>query len=194
MPPKCKSNPPSARSGSGCSGGSAPCPNCCCCVTRVAIQNVQTFTTPPIFRGGTWVANGHSFDLVIDMNFAAGTGGTADCTIEWWEKTDVPYTPAMQADTWTDMYSLFPTSVTFGPWNSRTVPCPGGGALTVTIVDIPSLGALPPGSSQSRTLKFRIMIKSGGGCGCANGCLMAKAEQVLTSVNGALVPADCSFG
>ena len=49
----------------------------------------------------------------------------------------------MQADTWTDMYSLFPTSVTFGPWNSRTVPCPGGGALTVTIVDIPSLGALP---------------------------------------------------
>jgi hypothetical protein len=153
---------------------------------------VQSFTVPAINRGGAWVANGHSFDFVIQMTFTGGTGGSADCTFEWWEKVDVPAISGHSANTWTDMFVLAPTSPTFDPWNNRVVPCPAGGNLTVTIVDVPSLGA-PPGSTQTRTLDFRLMVKSGGGCGCANGCLMAKARQILTMVNGSLVASDCSF-
>ena len=138
------------------------------------------------------MANGHSFDFVINMSFAAGTAGTSDCTLEWWEKVD-GLGIGQTANTWTEMLKFARTSVTFDPWNNRVVPCPGGGNLTVTIVDIPSLGAQSPSFSGDRTLEFRLMIKSGGGCGCANGCLMAKAKQVLTMVNGALVAANCSF-
>lgn len=192
MPPKCKSNPPSSRAAASSSGTGAPCPPCCGCVTSAVIQNVQAFTTPPIFRGGGWVANGHSFDFVIQMSFSAGTGGTVDCTFEWWEKCNVPAIPGHAANTWTDMFALVPTSPTFSPWNNRVVPCPAGGNLTVTIVDVPGLGN-PPGVTQSRTLEFRLMVKSGGGCGCANGCLMARARQELVMVNGSLVSADCSF-
>jgi hypothetical protein len=192
MPPKCKSSPPSGRSGAGSSGGSSPCPKCCGCVTRVAIQNVQMFTKPAIFRGGAWVSNGHSFDFVIDMSFTGGSGGTSDCNLEWWEKVD-GLGIGQTANTWTEMLKFAPTSPTFDPWNNRVVPCPGGGNLTVTIVDIPSLGDQSPSFSADRTLEFRLMIKSGGGCGCAHGCLMAKAKQVLTMVNGALVAAKCSF-
>jgi hypothetical protein len=191
MPPKCKSNPPSGRSGASSSGGTAPCPKCCCCVTQVAIQNVQMFTSP-VFRGGGWAANGHSFDFVINMTFAAGSAGTSDCTLEWWEKVD-GLGIGQTANTWTEMFKFASTSPTFNPWNNRVVPCPGGGNLTVTIVDIPGLGSQSPSFSGDRTLEFRLMIKSGGGCGCAHGCLMAKAKQVLTMVNGALVLAKCSF-
>jgi hypothetical protein len=191
MPPKCKSNPPSGRSGAGCSGGTAPCPKCCGCVTGVAIQNVQMFTTPPINRGGGTVANGHSFDFVINMSFTGGTGGNSDCTFEWWEKVD-NLGIGQTANTWTEMFAFAPTSPTFDPWNNRVVPCPAGGNLTVTIVDVPSLG-MPPNFSGTRNLEFRLMVKSGGGCGCANGCLMAKAKQVLTMVNGVLDAAHCSF-
>src|SRR5438132_14209395 len=123
MPPKCGSNPPSARSGGSSSGSSVPCPNCCGCVTGAVIQNVQFFTTPPITRGGATVANGHSFDFVISMSFTAGTGGTVDCTFEWWEKVDVPAIAGHSANTWTDMFAFVPTSPTFDPWNNRVVSC-----------------------------------------------------------------------
>jgi hypothetical protein len=156
------------------------------------IQNVQLFTTPPIVRGGGTVANGHSFDFVIDMTFTGGPGGTSDCTFEWWERVNLPAIPGHPPNVFTNMFVLAPTSPTFNPWNNRVVPCPAGGNLTVTIVDVPSLGT-PPGVTQTRTLEFRLIVKSGGGCGCANGFLIAQATQVLTMVNGALVVDQCSF-
>lgn len=194
MPGCNSSTPPSSRPAASSSAGTtSTCAKCCGCVNDVVIQNVQSFTMPPITRGGTTVANGHSFDLVITMTFTGCAGGaTEDCTLEWWEKTNVPYTPAMTANTWTDMFALFATSVTFSPWNSRVVPCPAGGNLTVTIVDIPSLGN-PAGVTQTRTLEFRVTVKSGNGCTCSSARKTARATQTLQMVNGAIVAAGTSF-
>lgn len=193
-PPPTPSTTPAAPAATGSKapcGGATPT-KCCCCTNSVTIQNVQSFTTPPIVRGGTTVANGHSFDLVIDMTYTAGTAGKSDCVLEWNEKTNLPAIPGHSPNTWTDMFALFPTSVTFAPWNNRVVPCPAGGGLSVTIVDIPSLGN-PPGVTQTRTLEFRLSVKSGAGCCCGSASATATATQVLTMVNGALVPAGTSF-
>lgn len=182
--------PTSPQAGSGDSPAApttVPCPhcNCCCCVTSAAIQNARS--------GGVRPGNlGHSFDFVIGMDFAAGSAGRSDCALEWWERTNVPYTTGMAANTWTNMFALVPTSPTFGPWNNRVVPCPAGGSLSVTIVDIPSL-ASRPGRNVTRTLEFRLTVTSGGGCSCSYTSATARATQVLQMVNGALVADGSSF-
>lgn len=189
------STPPSRRSGGVSGAGTcATCPQCCGCVSSAAIGNVQSFTVPPIDRGGATVANGHSFDFVIQMAFTAGGGGgaAADCTLEWWERVDLPAVPGHAPNTWTDMFALVPTSPTFNPWTGRVVPCPTGGNLTVTIVDIPSLGT-PPGVTQTRTLEFRLVVNSGAGCTCAHTSATARARQALQMVNGSIVAAGTSF-
>jgi hypothetical protein len=198
MGPECKSSPPSKRSSSGAKGGTAPCPKCCGCVTGLSIEDVKLFTSTPPFGGkyGTDVANGHSFVVYIDMSFCPGTSVAtfSDCALEWWEKTNVPYIHAHNAqkkNTWTDLYALIYDSPTFDPWNDRVVLCPGGGDLSVRIEDIPCLGTAP-GINITRTLEFRIIVRSGG-CGCAKGCLMVRAKQVLVMMNGELVKEKCSF-
>lgn len=169
-----------------------PCPKCCCCVKSVSISNVQLFTVPPSVRGGAWVANGHQFDLTIQMDFCGGATGTSDCTLEWWESTNDPYYGNLPTTKGTDMYATLPTSGTFNPWNNRTPPCPGGGTLSVVIVDIPSLGN-PPGVTKKRTLKFRIVVRSGTGCTCNLTSVTVTATQVLQMVNGTLVTGASSF-
>lgn len=186
------SPPSSGDGGASCDGGSPPCPKCCCCVTSATIGNVRPLGATPQFVGGGWVANGHAFDFTIVMSFAAGSSGISDCTFEWWEKVNVPAVAGHPANTWTDMFALVPTSPTFNPWNNRTIPCPGGGSLTVTIVDVPSLGS-QPGQTVTRTLEFKLVAKSGSGCGCGKSSATATAKQVLQMVNGSLVAAGTSF-
>jgi hypothetical protein len=166
-----------------------PC-NCCCCVTSAIIENVHAFgaggyidpTPPPIT-----VYNGHIFDFRIEMMFAAGTSGTSDCVLEWWEKVNIPALTGHAPNTWTNMYSSYSGSPTLQPWVNRTVRCPAGGSTTVVIHDPPSLG-IAPGITQTRTLRFRLVVKSGAGCSCGNTRVTARATQVLEMINGTLSP------
>lgn len=170
------------------------CPKCCCCVNSVSIGNVRfTAATPLPIPSASWTLyNGHAFDFTIQMGFCNGATGTADCTLEWWEKVNAGGIPGAPLNAWTDMYAQFTTSPTFAPWKNRTVPCPGGGSLTVMIVDVPQLGA-QPGLTMTRNLEFRLVVRSGAGCTCTHTSATATATQVLTMVNGNLVTASCSF-
>lgn len=174
-----KTTPPSSGSGGtpvGCT--TTTCPKCCGCVASATISNITSYNDGSRF--------GHNFDFTIQMDFAAGTGGVQDCTLEWWEKTNIPAVPGAVADAWTELYAVYSVSPTFDPWKNRTVPCPGGGHLSVTITDVPGLG-IRPGRTARRTLQFRLVAKSGTGCSCANSSQTATATQVLEIVNG--VPA-----
>jgi hypothetical protein len=189
-------NAAKAKPSTPCGSTAQPCPaKCCCCVTNAVIENVRSFgaggfldPTPPPMT----MYNGHAFDFRIEMTFAAGASGTSDCVLEWWEKTNRPYVAVMQQNTWTDMYSTYAQSPTLGPWVNRTVPCPGGGSLTVVILDPPSLGNAP-GRTLTRTLEFRLVAKSGSGCSCAKTSATATATQVLVMVNGVLDASASSF-
>ncbi len=153
----------------------APCPKCSCCVTLVAIQNISAYNTGARF--------GHKYDFAIEMLYAAGACGTCDCVLEWWEKTNLPAVPGHPPNAWTDLYAAYSQSPTFDPWKNRTVPCPGGGSSTVTIMDPPALG-IRPGRTTQRTLEFRLTVKSCSTGSCANASLTATATQVLEIING----------
>ena len=160
--------------GGSCSGGAAPCPNCCCCATTGTIQNITAFNNGSQF--------GHQYDFVIQIAYSAGTAGTRDCTLEWWENTTIPYFAVNTPNTWTQLHGVVASPV-FDPWDHRVVPCPGGGSLTVTLTDPPGLGIVP-GRTAQRTLKFRLKVISGSGCPCGQASATATATQVLEIING----------
>lgn len=187
------SSAPTAGTPAACTTGT--CPKCCCCVTSAVIENVHAFgaagyvdPTPPPMR----MYNGHIFDFRIEMTFAAGSSGTSDCALEWWEKVNIPAIPGHQPNTWTDMYAFYSQSPTLGPWVNRTIPCPNGGSTTVVIHDPPSLGNAP-GQTLTRTLEFRLVAKSGSGCSCGKTSVTVTAKQVLVMVNGTLDTSASSF-
>jgi hypothetical protein len=173
------------------------CPNCCCCVTSVAIQNVRNLgPTGTVIHYGPHAmrfSNGHAFDYVMNFNYRAGSSGTRDCSFEWWERVNLPAHATHPANTWTEMFTVgSPTSPIWIPWTNRAVPCPGGGNLSVTFVDPPSLGDAP-GRTLTRTLEFRLVARSGSGCGCGTSSATATATQVLVMVNGTLDNSASSF-
>ena len=157
---------------------------CYCCVSSVAIKNIS--------RIDNATHMGHSYDLEIQMARSTQYGPrlAPECTLEWWEKTNVPYTAGMAANTWTNMFRLLPTSPTFNPWHNRSTACDANS--TVTINDPPALGKRP-GRTVTRTLEFDLKVKSGPGGSCANSEQSATATQVLTMVNGAPDWANSSF-
>ncbi|GAA2623928.1 eCIS core domain-containing protein [Paractinoplanes durhamensis] len=155
---------------------------CDCCVSSVGIKNIAKIDNATHM--------GHSFDLEIKMARAAGPKPGPECTLEWWEKTNVPAIPGMNPNTWTEMFQLYPQSPTFAPWHNRSTAC--GGTSTVTINDPPGLGKRP-GRTVTRTLEFDLRVKSGPGATCANPVKGATAKQVLTMVNGAPDWAKSSF-
>jgi type VI secretion system secreted protein VgrG len=169
-------------------------PNCCGCVLRVSIENVRAVGETPETHGGKTSFHGHAFDFKIEMNFTAGSGaGISDCTLEWWETNDQP-SGWIQKNVETDMYAEFPVSDTFKPWKDRKVPCPGGGPLVVTITDFPSLATRLPTATGTRHLKFRLVVRSGGGCSCGITSATATATQILTLEKGKLVFQDFKIG
>jgi Domain of unknown function (DUF4157) len=157
---------------------------CYCCVSSVAIKNVA--------RIDNSTHMGHSFDFEIQMARATKHGPRLgpECTLEWWEKTDVPAIKGHAPNTWTNMFQLAPTSPTFSPWNNRSTACDTNS--TVTINDHPSLGKRP-GRTVTRTLEFDLKVKSGPGGECGNSEQSATAKQVLTMVNSAPDWAKSSF-
>lgn len=178
--------PPSSGSGASTppTNPTQPCPDCNCCVTSVVIENV----TP--FNNGSQA--GHSYDFRINMTYSGGTSGTSNCVLEWWERTNVTYLPNQQANTWMELYAFYPQSPTFSPWTNRSIPCPGGGSSTVVINDPPALG-IRPGRTVTRTLDFRLKVKSGSSCPCSVTSATATATQVLVMVNGVLDNSASSF-
>lgn len=134
-------------------------------------------------RGGLF---GHDLYTEMIMNFAAGGAG-ADCTFQWWERSDNPPAwypaPANTPFVWNDMFAILPAS--FAAWNGRVVPCPAGGPLTVTDYDPPGL-AIWPGRTKRRVLDLRATVLSGGGCACAFASKSALGTQTLELVNGAI--------
>jgi hypothetical protein len=157
---------------------------CYCCITSVAIKNIS--------RIDNATQMGHSYDLEIKMARSTEHGPRLEpeCTLEWWERTNVPYTAGMAANTWTNMFQLVPGSPTFNPWNNRSTQCDTNS--TVTINDPPALGKRT-GRTVTRTLEFDLKVKSGPGGTCADSEKSATATQVLTMVNGAPDWANSSF-
>lgn len=157
---------------------------CYCCVSSVAIKNIS--------RIDNATHMGHSFDFEIKMARATEYGPRLEpeCTLEWWERTNVPAIPGHAPNTWTDMFKLLPTSPTFNPWNNRSAVCNTNS--TVAINDPPALGKRP-GRTVTRTLEFDLKVKSGPGGTCASSEKSATATQVLTMVNGAPDWASSSF-
>ena len=175
-----KTTSPSAGDGGTPAGCTVlPC-NCCCCVTSLAIQNITRIDIP--------ARMGHSFNTAIGLSYS-GSGAKKSCSFEWWEKTNVPAIGGHQPNVWTDMFQLM-GGASFAAWTGRTEPCPG--SETVTDTDPPALGRTP-GRTVTRTLEFRIVVKSGAGCSCGNSSLQVTATQVLTMVNGGPDWANSSF-
>lgn len=189
-----KPTPPSSGGGSTApSNPVQPCPKCNCCVTSAVIENVifvgsAGMTSP---NTGRKFYNGHIFDFHIKMTFTGGSP-TVDCSMEWWEKVNIPAIAGHKPNVWTDMYAFYSESPTLAPWTKRTNPCPSGGSTTVVIRDPPSLGNAP-GRTLTRTLEFKLVAKSGSGCPCAITSATARATQVLVMVNGVLDTAASSF-
>jgi hypothetical protein len=194
-----KTTPPTAGDGgSPANGTSTSCPKCCCCAVGAVITNVRSFfgsTLQEVTYGPDTMsfANGHAFDFVMTFNYRAGSTGRSDCTFEWNERVNIPAHATHPANTWTDMYTVgSPTSPIWIPWTNRSIPCPSGGNIVVTFTDPPSLGSAP-GRTLTRTLEFRLVIKSGPGCGCSKNTITATATQVLVMINGVIDQSSSSF-
>jgi hypothetical protein len=157
---------------------------CPCCVDSIAINSIRRIDTASHM--------GHSFDVDIGLGFPA-SGPTGSCTLEWWEKTNIPAIPGHAPNTWTDMFALLPTSPTFAPWNNRAESC--GSSTGVTITDPPSLGKRA-GRTVTRTLEFRIVVNSmpaNSESGCSEASRQVTATQVLKMDNGVPDWAGSSF-
>jgi len=159
---------------------------CPCCTDSIGISNINQIDIPSRM--------GHSFDVLMGLSYPA-SGPPGSCELEWWEKTNVPYTRGMSPNTWTNMFALHPNSPTLAPWINRTESC--ATCAPVTINDTPSLGRRP-GRTVERTLDFRIKINSmpkmsGPGGGCTAASKQITAKQVLKMVNGAPDWAASSF-
>ena len=156
---------------------------CPCCVDLVSIGNISRIDTP--------ARMGHSFDTTFALSYPA-SGPQGSCTLEWWEKTNVPAIPGMPANTWTDMYKLM-GGASFDSWNKRQEECATSTAVVDT--DPPSLSRTP-GRTVTRTLEFRIVVNSmppTSEGGCENATQQVTATQVLTMVNSAPDWAASSF-
>ena len=175
------SHPAAPKLSSGLMLQRADCP---CCAGSISIGNINQIDTTQKM--------GHSFDVVMDLSYPA-SGPSGSCTLEWWEKTNVPAIPGHTPNTWTEMYSLYSVSPTFNPWKNRTETCASSSPVTIT--DPPALGKTP-GRTVMRTLEFRIVINSGplrSDTGCDSASQQVTAKQVLKMVNGAPDWAGSSF-
>jgi hypothetical protein len=125
-------------------------PNFCKAVpTAASIKNVQKTTDGKLY--------GHEFDFSIDLTYtklAASATHDQDAKLEWMEKVSDPpsWQTAVTANTWNDMFALYPTSPTFDGWKNRTKPCPG--TETAAIHDTPATSV----DLGARTLSFNLKV------------------------------------
>lgn len=156
---------------------------CPCCADGISISNINRIDTASQM--------GHRFDTNMGLLYPT-SGPSGSCTLEWWEKTNIPAIPGHQPNVWTDMYQLM-GGASFNTWNNRQESC--GSSTSVTDTDPPAL-ARRPGRTVTRTLEFRIVISSmpaNSTSGCSNVDQQVTAKQVLKMVNGAPDWAASSF-
>jgi YD repeat-containing protein len=138
--------------------------HCCCCINDLRTPLNVTKTNIP---GGAFYIK---FDTEIDLEYKLWDQNyNGDCTLEWWEKTSMPYTRAMKADTWTDMTQDPQTSASFNhSWNCRDNKCPPPHKTTVKDTDDgpgwPK--GFPANLTATYVLYFKITVKSTPGCDC----------------------------
>ncbi|MCP4352700.1 MAG: RHS repeat-associated core domain-containing protein, partial [Desulfobacterales bacterium] len=159
---------------------------CCCCVEDLAIpeEEISEIRLPGVRMG-------HSFKLNIEVSYKKG-GKKGRCSLEWWEKTDLPAFKKHSKDTWTDMFQLvtygYKKTAIFsswhsrkeGEWNSKCDYCPND--EIISIPDDPSIAIR--NRTKSRLLEFFIVVKSASNCQCEKNSLTVRAEQFLKSVKG----------
>ena len=166
-----------------CQVGTSP-DGCCCCVESLDLSD---FWWQPWETEGYHMV-GHFFRPVVKLKYA-GAGSHRSCTLEWWEKTNLPYNLVLQPNTWTRITDKKAGSIE--KWVQQVKePCPG--AETIQLFDPPSL-AEGGNRTVTRVLEFRIVVNSGTGCTCGNGKLLGTARQTLVMEKGKVIQAKSKF-
>ena len=159
------------------------CPTCCC-VTDLSITNILRKTTTTS-GGVTRQFMGHSFDVNISMAYtrAPSYALSGDCSLEWFEKTNVPYVAGMLVNQWQELTKLpaLAASPTLAPWYNRQRPF--SGTSNVTITDTPGLG-VRLGRTETRELEIMVKVHSAPNCNCAISDKTVHLKQVLKMING----------
>jgi hypothetical protein len=94
---------------------------------------------------------GHEFAVEFELY------DIRDCTLEWWEKTNVPYTAAMRAAEWMNMTVVHPSSDVFTPWANQVRLTPVGQTI-FRVIDPPGIMV---NETKARELYFDIRVHGG---------------------------------
>lgn len=141
-------------------------PCCCCCVEDLKIGSLKEIAKK-------W-AMGHEFDVIASLKYIQNEIHT-DCRYEWWEKTNNPAFLWVPPGVWVDFHKHKPDL--FPSWKARKRPCPGSELMKDH--DEPTLTFLSD-ETDSRSLLFKIRVRSGKGCPCAKNSITIRAEQYLS--------------
>ncbi|GIW76470.1 MAG: hypothetical protein KatS3mg104_1533 [Phycisphaerae bacterium] len=136
---------------------------CCCCVDRLDVKTVR-------YMNRLDARYGHDIDIDVFTSYKQVPNATdkSDCTLEWWERTNLPAwgNNKQQVNTWQDGATLFPDSPVFKGWQERKKP--KDGQERTLIADLPNLTARRDNPNRSRTLEIWVVVRSGEGCDCKN--------------------------
>ncbi|MDZ4199220.1 MAG: RHS repeat-associated core domain-containing protein, partial [Kiritimatiellia bacterium] len=146
----------------------------CCCPEEVTQHGITTELRRPDVMG-------HEFSVYVKL-IAKRSSVCGPCKLIWEEHTNDPYATGMSANTWTDMYDLWPTSVIFKPWRDKIIAVPENDSMaidTIILNDAPKVGfgsmtiappgALSPEGFYTRDLKIRVTVEKTPGCDCDSG-------------------------
>jgi hypothetical protein len=154
--------------------------NCCCCPKGL---DLNRFT----YQGDMFgTHSGHNWDPKVDLDYTPAAAKQS-CDMEWWEKTNRPYSEVPAFDTWTRITN--PKAGSIEHWDKRKEPCPGKESVYLT--DPPSVPHDgKQGNTYTRVLEFRIRVTSGcPSCGEKRGT----AVQTLVVEDGKVNEKKSSF-
>jgi RHS repeat-associated protein len=122
---------------------------CCCCAEniRVAdekIQNILYF--------------GHKIMSDVTLNYKP-SDKSEDCTLQWFERADVPYDSSLNANQWYDMTKVPRAILSFKWWNKKDKKCPG----LVPLHD-DDVAQYWKNAKVSRKLEFFVIVSSAPSC------------------------------
>ena len=147
----------------------------CCCLEELTLRIVGRSNDP---EDGI-PCSGHTFR--VNIRFKRGQGQPnqkTECTLEWWERTNLPTHADYPADQWYDAHAITPNASTFNPWRLNIGDLPD----EIVITDKPCMVG---GADRVRYLEWAITVKSAPHCnGCRHDALTVTAFQELHLVNG----------
>ncbi|HEX5104217.1 MAG TPA: hypothetical protein VFV87_10425 [Pirellulaceae bacterium] len=97
-----------------------------------------------------------------------------NCRLQWWEKTERPYTPGMLPGVWCDLFALHPQSDVFAPWRGHV----SMGPAEIQLHDPPGIMV---SDCQFRELCFEIRVREYNVVLGTNNQRRIRARQVLRS-------------